>query len=114
MPSGLRVFDAQGNVLFDSSVNTTRIIGTVSSGTSSGSIVVPEFLSGQGWAVMGKINTDASKFNDVTLGNYPLVQIDGDTLSWTYGSYDIDVRFYAYLDLSQRNLDVEIIYGVYQ
>lgn len=113
MPAGLQVFDEKGKVLFDSTMSTTRIIGSVDTGTSSGSITVPEFAEGQGWAVISKINTDVSGFGDLSLGNYPLIQIDGTALSWSFGSFDIDDYYYWYLGFKKYNLDVQVIYGVY-
>ena len=113
MPSGLQVWDANGRVLFDSNSNTTKIVGSVNTGTSGGSITVPEFTLGQGWAAVNKINTDTSNFDDLMLGNFPAIEINGNTLSWSFLSFDIDKHYYWYLEFSSQNLDVEIIYGVY-
>ena len=47
------------------------------------------------------------------LGNFPAIEINGNTLSWSFLSFDIDEHYYWYLEFSSQNLDVEIIYGVY-
>jgi hypothetical protein len=46
MPAGLQTFDAQGNILIDTSTRVGTLLGTVATGKSDGSILVPAFSLG--------------------------------------------------------------------
>lgn len=57
MATGLRVWDASGNLIVDTSNRLTRILGyTTFSGTSSISVTDDGFLTGQGFFVVQRSN----------------------------------------------------------
>lgn len=78
MAFGLKIWDELGNVVLDTNVRVGRIIGQVTSGTSAGSISVPDFAQGTPWFIVQPI-TSAGFTAEV-----PNVTISGNTLSWTF------------------------------
>lgn len=81
MSQGLQVWDAAGNLVLDVTNRLTRIIGTVYSGESDGSIQVPEFATGDAWVCVQQANSfnsigDATRLIKTT--------ISGTTLSWAF------------------------------
>lgn len=78
MPHGLKIWDELGNVVLDTSVRVGRIIGRVNSGTTAGSVSVPDFSQGTPWFIVQPI-TSASFTSEV-----PNVTISNNTLSWTF------------------------------
>jgi hypothetical protein len=46
MPAGLQVWDAAGNLVVDITTRLSRFLGSVNSGTSGGSISVPDLAQG--------------------------------------------------------------------
>ena len=116
MAAGLQCFDASGNICFDSDINTTRILGSLNTGTTNGSITVPEFATKKGWAAINYIATDTSGFGPLYMSSLPQVSISGTTLSWSFGGFSIDSTYQFYLEAlgaSRHNISVNILYGVY-
>lgn len=116
MPAGLQCFDAQGNLIFDANSNTTRILGSVNTGTSNGSITVPEFATRKGWATIDYIVTDTSNFGPLYMSGLPQIAINGTVLSWAFNGFNIDSAYDVYLEYlgaSKHNINVNILYGVY-
>lgn len=77
MPSGLQTFDAQGNVIIDTSVRCGVLLGTVDSGKFNGSVVNGGFANGTPfWSVICL---------DVGYAIYgPKIVVTGNTLTWTF------------------------------
>lgn len=116
MPAGLQCFDANGNLCFDSDSNTTRILGSINTGTNNGSITVPEFLTRKGWVAVNYIVTDASNFGPLYFSGLPQINISGTTLSWVFNGFSIDSTYWFYLDslgASKHNISVNLLYGIY-
>ncbi|MDP9528479.1 hypothetical protein [Pseudomonas protegens] len=79
---GLRVRDKlTGEIVLDITDRLTRVLGTVETGTSPGSIQVPEFANGSGWVTRFDVVADI-----VTVGMRPVATISGTTLSWYFPS----------------------------
>lgn len=116
MAVGLQCFDASGKLNFDSNSNTTRILGSINTGTSNGSITVPEFLTRKGWAVINYIVTDTSNYGPLYVSGLPEITISGQTLSWIFNGFSIDSTYWFYLETlgaSKHNISVNILYGIY-
>ena len=116
VPAGLQCFDQNGNLCFDANSNTTRIIGTVNTGTKNGSIHVPEFATKKGWVAINYIVTDTSNFGPLSMSSLPQVSIEGQYVKWVFNGFGIDATYWAYLQTlgaSQHNLSVNLIYGIY-
>jgi len=78
---GLRVRDASGNVLVDISTRILRLVGTVQTGTTNGSITVPDDASGTVFFML------TGQDRSVTNSGYaeiPKVTLSGRTISWTF------------------------------
>lgn len=84
MPQGLQLFDGNGGVTLNITDRITRMVGstTLPQNHGAGSVVVPEFARGTGFAMV--LSTDG------LLSNSPYqattVSISGTTLSWSTGS----------------------------
>lgn len=98
---GMRVRDRNtGQITVDLTDRLTRMIGVVSSGSGPGSIVVPGFSNGDGWACVMEVPTPNNNLSNQWI--YPLVSISGNTLSWSFSGPSGAV-----------NVPCNIIYGVY-
>lgn len=83
MAYGLRVWDAAGNLTLDTSTRLGRVLGFVEV-SANGSLTVPEFDQGQGFA---RVNTTGNDIGpNAQYGWPPSVSISGTTLSWSYPS----------------------------
>ncbi|AYD82491.1 hypothetical protein [Achromobacter phage ewik_TL4] len=76
---GYRAKDASGNVSVEYNYRIPRILGIVSTGVNSGSIVVPEFA---GRSAMFQLLPEGGTQTIPHLA--PLVWIDGTTLNWAF------------------------------
>lgn len=83
MAVGMRIRDPNtGVIVLEISDRLTRIIGNINSGSSPGSISVPGFAYGEGWAaVVEGVNPNAALFSRV---RYPRISISGTNLSWDF------------------------------
>lgn len=90
MPAGLQVWDAAGNLIFDTADRAGRVLGSVTTTTgAAGSITNAALSQGTPFALVEPLDTLAA-------GDYvPVATFGGTTMSWTAG--------YACL----------ILYGVY-
>lgn len=80
MPQGLQVFDASGNTVFDTNYRPGRFHGSVSTGTTSGSINVPSLSQGTAFYMV------LANFDPFISYTPPSVSLSGTTISWTAGS----------------------------
>lgn len=79
MPAGLQVWDAAGNLVVDITTRLSRFLGSVNSGTSAGSISVPDLVQGTPFYFV-IISGGA-----VPVGSFgPEVTFSGTTMSWTF------------------------------
>lgn len=80
MAYGMRIWNDQGQLVFDTTTRACRVLGTISTGTADGSIVDPGFATGTAWwSLRMKINT-GSQYQV----RPPLVSVSGNTLSWAF------------------------------
>ncbi|MDR2092267.1 MAG: hypothetical protein LBP58_02970 [Azoarcus sp.] len=78
MAYGLRIWDANGNVTLDVTDRLARYIGSVYTGTSDGSIVVP----GMGGNIFYSISFSSSSM--AQFYTLPVVSISGDVINWVF------------------------------
>lgn len=95
MSFGLEVYGQDGNVTLSVTDRAGRILGSVNSGTSPGSINVPALSSGSPFYIL------RSEWLGVTLCP-PTVTISGTQISWTFADPTFTDRVAA-----------EIFYGVF-
>lgn len=95
MSFGLEVYDESGNPTLTLTDRVGRILGSVVSGTSAGSITVPALATGTPFYIL------RSEWLGVTLCP-PTVTISGTQISWTFADPTFTERVSA-----------EIFYGVY-
>lgn len=80
MAYGARFLDASGNINSDISTSLCRKLGTVTTGTSNGSVSHAGFADGEGWYVVLPLS------GTVVTTLMPSISIVGTTLSWTFPS----------------------------
>lgn len=101
MPAGLQVWDANGNVVFDSTVKTTYVIGYANTGTSNGSLTDTNLVGRENsfWVCVVEVPEPSSFSKGIAIPDFTLA--DG-VLSWTFstGSF-IEIQ------------DIRFMYGVY-
>ena len=99
MAQGLHIFNEDGLVIFDSTYNTTRMLGSGETGAQAGALTDDRLIGRNGWVIITTHGT-ATDYTGVTS---PVFSVDGDTLSWEYKSG-------AYAGRKENN---KFIYGVY-
>lgn len=102
---GLRVRDrATGTIILDITDRLTRVIGVINSGSAAGSVSIPAFSLGGGWAAV--LESQLPPSSPSTLYSYPIVSIDNVnlTLSWSFPNYQ---------GQTVTIIPCDIIYGVY-
>lgn len=97
MPQGMQVFAADGSLVMDITDNLPRFIGSINTGTTAGSINIPEFAGGRGFAY----STDTADSQPFEAYNRPIFQVSTSGLSWSWGSGPPTYRA------------ITILYGVY-
>lgn len=100
---GFRTRDKNtGNIIIDITDRLTRVIGLFNSGSTGGTINVPAFALGAGWAAV--LESQLPPQSPSTLYSYPIVSISGTTLSWSFPNYQ---------GQPITIVPCDIIYGVY-
>lgn len=104
---GLRIYDANGNIMLDATSRLTKYLGTLSIGTTDGSYTDERLREGEFWYATLKLNEykncyridpETSEF----INFLPVITRDGNTIKWKYTDSDSDFR-----------TGLTIIYGVY-
>lgn len=101
---GLRIYDANGNIMLDATTRLTKYIGTLSIGTSDGSYTDDRLQDGEFWHMTLKLN-DYKKCYGMTnkfTEFLPEITREGNTIKWTYKESDTTYR-----------TGLTIMYGVY-
>lgn len=101
---GLRIYDANGNIMLDATSRLTKYIGTLSIGTSDGSYTDDRLQDGEFWYMTLKLN-DYKKCYGMTnkfTEFLPEITREGNTIKWTYTESDATYR-----------TGLTIMYGVY-
>ena len=78
MSVGLEVYDASGNKLVDPDTSMGRILGSVVSGTTGGSLVDADFAQGTPFTI--SLNVSGTNPPIPHLG--PVITFSGTTMSW--------------------------------
>ncbi|MBI6631861.1 hypothetical protein YA0871_04250 [Pseudomonas paralactis] len=76
MAAGFQAFNAQGEVLVDVNTRLARVIGRISSGTGSGSLMVDAFAQGRPWYM---VTLEAG----INVTDGPQCRISQNTLMWS-------------------------------
>lgn len=101
---GLRIYDANGNIMLDVTTRLTKYIGTLSIGTTDGSYTDERLQDGEFWYMTLKLN-DYKKCYGMTnkfTEFLPEITREGNTIKWTYKESDTTYR-----------TGLTIMYGVY-
>ena len=105
MPQGVEVFDASGNSIFDSSVDTLRLAG-VTTFTSNVTNQIQSFTPGTGrdffyFAVVSGGNSQG--YYQVYGGNYPVITV----------TYSSGVIYFTISGIVNANCYINIFWGDY-
>jgi hypothetical protein len=84
MAYGLQTWDANGNLLIDTSTIIGRIIGVIDASAASGSATVAGLDQGTPFAIPQLYQGTAQDYGTNT---YPDCTFSGNTVSWTRQSY---------------------------
>lgn len=91
--AGLRCRDLSGNIIFDTTTETTIYLGRFDTGTGNGSISDNRLYNGEPFVM------PARRLNEITeVSNMPTIAIDGDRISWWFEGGD--------------NSNLTMVYGV--
>lgn len=98
--AGLQIFNADGKVIFDSTYNTTRMLGRGETNGTNGSLIDDRLIGHSVWVVITSHEIIPSDY----LGGVdsPVFTCNGSKLAWEYGS--------SYNSMKKNN---RFIYGVY-
>ncbi len=103
MAQGLQIFDENGNCTLDLTDRLCKVLGTVDTGFTGGSITNPLFAEGDFWVIDLKIDYQDGGNRPVKGQEFPHFYKSGTTLYWSYGNnYDGTTR-----------LSRKVLYGVY-
>lgn len=111
MAQGLQVFDASGNVIFDTSDRVGRVLGLIRvNAGNSGSFTVTGYTNGTIFASFQRDQTWITGNTSQFVGAIPVVHVSGPTITWTSNS--------QYISNLGNNITVQTIggwitYGVY-
>jgi len=96
MSQGLQIWDANGQLILDTTYRVARRLGTVTTGMSNGSLNIPDLSQGQPFFISEALRDPGSYYV------IPSVSISGTTLSWSFPSQYPE----------QRN-SMSVTYGVF-
>lgn len=100
-PTGIQIFDANGNKTLDYTESLTRISGTICPRTVTGSYTIDNPNNERIWLDVYAINTTS----EFPFSYYPLsISINGNTISWRYCSYDGHADHIRQLDVFGLNI----------
>lgn len=100
MPQGLQVFDANGQIVLDVTDRLTKILGTLTTTTSDGSLAIPAPGWGTVWIQMSAVSGE--DFLAV-----PRVYYQGGAIYWTFSGAS------GVAPPASFRRPVQLIYGVY-
>ena len=95
MPAGLQIWDASGNLIFDTPTRCGRVLGTVTFGTMNGSVTNAQFAAGTPFWFVSQSSPGYAAYQ-------PTIAVVGNTLSWSWT-----------VSGSTGNIGGTIIYGIY-
>lgn len=95
MASGLRVWDASGNLIVDTTTRLGTVLGTVTTTKANGSITNAGFAQGTPFYSVCGITDAYSVFS-------PKITLSGNTMSWAFNTSG-----------ANSNTSQFIVYGVY-
>lgn len=81
MKTGLEIFDEQGRIIYDSSVNTTTYLGSGQTNGISGSLQNDKLNGKKFWVVITSREIPSNKYKGWVA---PVFSCSGNTLSWEY------------------------------
>lgn len=84
---GMKVWDATGNVMMTEADRITRVLGIVSTTSSSGSLTDARFADGQPWFAVQAPSYDAAG---------KMVTFSGTTMSWASSSFSANIVYGIY------------------
>lgn len=108
MPVGLQTFDENGEVNFDSSATTTKILGSFSTGTSNGSKTISVTDGYKLWAVLS--GNEPISVSSGVMYYFPEITINGNTISW---NFDAGSGWLGANKFGGAKVSAKILYGEY-
>lgn len=83
MPQGLQIWDANGNLMLDTTSRTGRVIGSIAlAASASGSLNVPKLAAERAWATLACSNTHTDPKATLTITNQTTTSA---TINYTLG-----------------------------
>ena len=101
MAFGLQIFDENGNIILDTSTETTYVLGSGTTGHEDGYIQNAKFLTGYPWYAVSQ-HEDVISEHGVEQGYCPYFVFEGDKLRWIWPQNPGILK----------KLSVDFIYGV--
>lgn len=82
MATGLETWDESGNLLVSYTGRIARQFGEFYTGTSNGSIVIPELAQGVAW--IASVPEGIAFIDNFSRVSYPAVFLSGTTITWQF------------------------------
>ena len=95
MSAGLQIWDASGNLIFDTPTRCGRVLGTVSFGNTNGSVSNAQFAAGTPFWFVSQTSPGYAAYQ-------PTIAVASNTLTWTWSTSG-----------AAGNQGGTIIYGIY-
>lgn len=114
MTYGMQCWNENGEKTFDSSVNTTRVLGSFNTGVNDGSKKISLQSGEKLWATLNYLVMPSQKINTDDLVRIPRVTVNNDIIYWNFDNFSIDSYFRNWLwSYGTKTISGNVIYGVY-
>lgn len=113
MIAGIKCLGSDGKIFFNSTMYTTKILGSFFTGTENGEREIQVEEGYRLWAAMCSIDMkNAPMNNGKACFNFPIVTCSENLIKWQFSSSNIS-SLYTYMGLSITRVSTEVIYGVF-
>lgn len=91
MAQGLQIWDENGNLTFDTSLDTCEYLGEFTTTTTNGSFVVSGNCHENIWIIISsRSNSNENGYGKG--GQMPAFSISGNTISWNFPNYNTNQK----------------------
>lgn len=111
--AGLQCWNEKGEVTFNSTINTTKVLGNFNTGTSNGSKTISLNSGEKLWATVNYV-IPGKQIEIYDFLKIPKIVVSGNTISWSFENFNLDSYIRNWLwSYRYVSLNANVIYGVY-
>ncbi len=112
LAAGLQCWNEKGEICFDSTVNTTKVLGSFNTGTHNGSKTIQLGAGEKLWATVNYV-TPSNRIGIEDFLKIPRIVISENVISWTFDDFAIDSYIRNWMwSYKYVNISANVIYGV--